>query len=223
MASEKKDMFNYIEETLKPMPKEECTKMYADWSDKYEEDMPGCGYNAPQGAAAKFNELNLPKDSKILDCGAGTGLLGKALTELGYTNLEALDGCEKMAEKAKEKNIYKKITISYVGPEIELPLEPESYDALIMVGVFCPGHFPLHIGTFKQFLKVLKKGGIITWAMANPDRYAERDETYANNGFQKIMDSLVAEGLVEVVADHPKVQQDYLKGEDGFFWALRKL
>lgn len=37
MASEKKDMFNYIEETLKPMPKEECTKMYADWSDKYEE------------------------------------------------------------------------------------------------------------------------------------------------------------------------------------------
>lgn len=67
--------------------------------------MPGCGYNAPQGAAAKFNELNLPKDSKILDCGAGTGLLGKALTELGYTNLEALDGCEKMAEKAKEVSL----------------------------------------------------------------------------------------------------------------------
>ncbi|XP_053215032.1 uncharacterized protein LOC128398228 [Panonychus citri] len=221
--STEKDMYNYIEETLKPMAQEDCTKMYADWSDKYEEDMPGCSYNAPKGTADRFAELNLPKDSKILDCGAGTGLLGQALSDLGYTNIEALDGCEKMLEKAKLKNIYKNVTISYVGPEIELPIEAETFDALIMVGVFCPGHFPMDIGTYKQFLKLLKKGGIISWGMANPDRYAERDSTYADKGFDKIIEGLVSEGLVEIVDDHPKNLPDYLKGEDGFFWALRKL
>lgn len=43
-------------------------------------------------------------------------------------------------------------------PDKELPIAEESYDALVMVGVFCPGHFPMEIGTFKQLLRIVKKG-----------------------------------------------------------------
>ena len=59
-------------------------------------------YDSPQGTATRFSELNLPKEAKILDCGAGTGLLSYFLQPLGYANIDALDGCEKMLEKAKK-------------------------------------------------------------------------------------------------------------------------
>ena len=36
MASPEENMFSHIEETLKPMSLEECTKMYSDWGEKYE-------------------------------------------------------------------------------------------------------------------------------------------------------------------------------------------
>lgn len=71
--------------------------------------MPGCQYYAYEGAAKGFLELNLPKDIKILDCGAGTGLLGSQLVERGgFTNVDALDGCEQMLEVAKK--VFSQIT-----------------------------------------------------------------------------------------------------------------
>ena len=38
-----------------------------------------------------FGYLNLAKDLKIFDVGAGTGLLGKCLNEKGYTQIEGAD------------------------------------------------------------------------------------------------------------------------------------
>lgn len=224
MAQPKENMFSYIEETLKPMSLEECKKMYSDWGAEYEKDMPGRQYYAYEGAAKGFLELNLPKDIKILDCGAGTGLLGAQLVERGgYTNIDALDGCEQMLEVAKKRNIYKKIFVTYVTPDKELPIAEGSYDVLVMVGVFCPGHFPMQIDTFKQLLRIVKKGGIMAWGMANPDRYADRDETYANQGFQKILQKLAEDGIIQVIEGHPKEYSNYFKGENGFFYAVRKL
>lgn len=60
------------------------------------------GWGAYKNAAECFCQLNLPKDIEILDCGAGTGLLGQELYRKGFTNLRALDGCPKMLEQAKK-------------------------------------------------------------------------------------------------------------------------
>lgn len=132
MAEKKlSDEFKAIEQKWKPMPIEESIKMYESWSDKYDsvspvdlglkgllwllcwlkliqcffllwKDMDVWQYDSPKGTAVRFSELNLPKDINILDCGAGTGLLAIYLKQFGYQNIDALDGCEKMLEKARE-------------------------------------------------------------------------------------------------------------------------
>ena len=43
---------------------------------------------------------------KIIDAGAGTGLIGVELKKLGYTNLCALDISAEMLREAKKKEVY---------------------------------------------------------------------------------------------------------------------
>ena len=67
------------------------------------------------------------------------------------------------------------------------------------------------------------QGGLMTWGMANPDRYADRDQSYADRGFHKIIESLVEDGVISILDGHPITFPDYLKGEDGYFYAVKKL
>ncbi|XP_015786045.1 uncharacterized protein LOC107363348 [Tetranychus urticae] len=223
MAEKKlSDEFKAIEQKWKPMPIEESIKMYESWSDKYDSDMDVWQYDSPKGTAVRFSELNLPKDINILDCGAGTGLLAIYLKQFGYQNIDALDGCEKMLEKAREKNLYSRYFVSFVGPTIQLPFLSDTYDALVMCGVFTPGHFPVQVGTFEQLLRVVKKGGILSWGMADPEHYADRDPAYANDGFNKLIEQLKSKNLIEVVKDHPK-ELPSVQPKKRYFWAVRKL
>jgi predicted TPR repeat methyltransferase len=46
-------------------------------------------------------------DLKILDLGCGTGLVGQALYDKGFTNIVGMDISHNMMAIAAEKNIYK--------------------------------------------------------------------------------------------------------------------
>ena len=50
----------------------------------------GMGYRSPAAVTAVARRV-LPSDARILDAGAGTGLLGVALADAGFTRLDALD------------------------------------------------------------------------------------------------------------------------------------
>ena len=47
-------------------------------------------------------------DLKIIDVGAGTGLIGIEFQKLGNSNLHALDISPEMLKEAKKRNIYKR-------------------------------------------------------------------------------------------------------------------
>ena len=50
-----------------------------------------------------------PKDKvKVMDAGAGTGLVGVELHKFGFTTIDALDISPGMLNEAKKKNVYKK-------------------------------------------------------------------------------------------------------------------
>jgi demethylmenaquinone methyltransferase/2-methoxy-6-polyprenyl-1,4-benzoquinol methylase len=51
-----------------------------------------------------FKELNIKKDSKILDLGAGTGLVTKGIVEEGYNNMTLADISEEELKIAKNKD-----------------------------------------------------------------------------------------------------------------------
>ena len=80
------------------------------------------------------------KFCKILDAGAGTGLVGEELREYGYTSLDGLDMCQEMLDVAKEKKIYRKLICAPLCQEPVGEISDGEYDGLIACGTFHLGH-----------------------------------------------------------------------------------
>ena len=113
-------------------------------------------YNGPQSAVTAFLELNLPKDSRILDIGCGTGEIGHLLQKNGFTNIDGLDVSPEMLEVSKQKKCYKNLFESIVTKEDRLPMDDKTYDAIIMSGVLIHGH--IKWDSFPQIIRVVKTG-----------------------------------------------------------------
>ena len=79
-------------------------------------------------------------DIRIVDAGAGTGLVGVELQQLGYTNLHALDISQEMLDEAKKKNLYKKLICAPLNDQRIPGIETGEFDALICGGTLLKGH-----------------------------------------------------------------------------------
>ena len=117
-------------------------------------------YNGPQSAVTAFLELNLPKDSRILDIGCGTGEIGHLLQKNGFTNIDGLDISPEMLEVSKQKKCYKNLIEGIVTKEDRLPMDDKTYDAVIMCGVLIEGH--IKWDSFPQIIRVVKTGLSLT-------------------------------------------------------------
>lgn len=115
-------------------------------------------YNGGQIAADCFINLNYDKQSLILDIGAGTGIIGKILHKHGFTNVDALDANEDMLNLLKEKKCYRNVFKSEVTPDKPLPFEKQTYDVVILAGVFCPGH--IQVKSFERIIPIVKSGSV---------------------------------------------------------------
>lgn len=103
---------------------------------------------------------DLPKNSRVLDWGCGTGYLLLPLRK--ELRFEAY-GCDVapyplkvLATYAKEKNI--KINLRQAG-EYKLPYPDNFFDAIVSADVF--GHVPEPLKTVKELYRILKPGGIL--------------------------------------------------------------
>ena len=86
---------------------------------------------------------NVTKDNiKIMDAGAGTGLVGVELHKFGFTTIDALDISPGMLNEAKKKNVYKKFICASLSDQRIPKVETGQYDVLICVGVFAIAHVP---------------------------------------------------------------------------------
>lgn len=179
------------------------------------------GYNGGPIAATSFLQLQLPTSVSILDIGAGTGIIGQLLRRYGYATIDALDGSEEMLAILKGKGCYRSVYHSLVGPDIQLPVKGKSYDVVLLAGVFCPGHMPIR--SLEQIIPLVKAGGFICWSMGNHATYADRDQQYADEHFDKYIEQLAGEGKWKRVEGHPKVVDNYLHGTPGFFYAMKVL
>ena len=173
---------------------------YDQWAKDYDADLDeGFGYVGPKMAVDFFMRY-VTKEARILDAGAGTGLVGELLVKQGYSNLVAMDMSLGMLEEARAKNAYREFHQMIMGET--LGFTTDSFDAVISVGVLTLGHAPA--SSLDELIRVTKPGGYIAYTL--------RPDVYRDNGFKEKQDTLEAE-VKWILAEVSEEFQTLPKGE----------
>ena len=182
----------------------ELEERYDQWAADYDKDLAEeFAWNSPQNSAAVFSK-HVDKSARILDAGAGTGLVGVCLAQDGYKNLVAMDLSLGMLQEAREKNVYNDFHQMALGGTLDF--QSDEFDAVISVGVFTQGHAPA--SSFDELVRITKPGGIIAFSL--------RVDTYETDGFKERQSTLESSGkwkLAEVTEEF----QPLPKGEPEVF------
>lgn len=167
---------------------QELEARYDQWAAEYDGDLEtDFGWLSPQRTADTLAQY-VARDAIILDAGAGTGLVGQCLYDLGYRQLTAMDLSLGMLEVARQKNIYQALDQMVMGETLDYATD--RFDATVVVGVFTQGHAPA--GSLDELVRVTKPGGHIVFSL--------RTDTYRENGFKEKQEALEAAGLWQQVA-----------------------
>jgi len=172
----------------------ELAERYDQWAKDYEADLEqGFGYLGPQYATELFTRY-VPREARILDAGAGTGLVGELLARQGYSNLVAIDLSQGMLEEAGKKNLYQELQQMVMGEP--LAFDTGSFDAVISVGVLTVGHAPA--SSLDELVRITRPGGHIVFTL--------RPDVYQNNGFKEKQLALESAGRWKLVELSDKLQ-----------------
>ncbi len=115
----------------------EATRLYRDWADSYDDSFATrTGYRAAGLVAAAFAAAG--GRGPVLDVGAGTGLLGLALADLGIGPVDGLDLSPEMLDRARAKGCYR--GLYQADLTAALPVLPVPYAGLVSSGTFTIGH-----------------------------------------------------------------------------------
>ena len=153
---------------------EELLKYYQVWTDnnKYNKDMVDWNYTAPQETVSVLKKYALNKNSKILDAGCGTGLVGIQLKKYGYLNIEGVDFSQSMLDLVPQ-NIYQKI--EKIDLNKPLKFKNNIYDVVMCVGTFTYGHVKPH--ALDEIIRITKNKGLICFTV--------NEGIYEEYGFDK--------------------------------------
>jgi MFS family permease len=120
----------------------------------------GMGYRAPEAVAEAVRRL-LDRDARILDVGAGTGLLGVALAEAGFTRVDGMDLSQGMLAEAARKRVYGDLRQGRLGNA--LGYETAEYDGVVASGVLTLGHAPA--SCLDELVRITRPGGRVIFTL----------------------------------------------------------
>jgi SAM-dependent methyltransferase len=172
----------------------ELAERYDQWAKEYDADLnEEFGWTGPQRAVDFFIK-HVSQDARVLDAGAGTGLVGELLARHGYSNLVAMDLSRGMLEEAAKKNAYQEFHQMVMGEALDFATA--SFDAIISVGVLTVGHAPAR--SLDELVRITRPGGYIVFSL--------RPDVYEESGFKEKQESLETAGkwkLLEVSEEFP--------------------
>jgi predicted TPR repeat methyltransferase len=161
---------------------EELAERYDQWAESYDQELEeDYGWQIPQLMAEELSHLS-PRSGRILDAGAGTGLVGRYLGALGYGDLVAMDLSNEMLNKAREKGVYGEFHQMDLAETLNFP--DDSFDAVVCAGVLTFSHAPAK--SLNELVRVTKPGGHLLYSL--------RTDAYESMGFEDITKGLDADG-----------------------------
>lgn len=178
---------------------EELMDAYKDWAGDYDADtVDAFGYVAHIESARALDQVLEDKNARILDAGAGTGLVGEELQKMGYARLDALDYSREMLDEAQKKEIYRGL----IQADMSRPLKMDDnqYDAVVCTGTFTFGH--VNADALDELVRITRPGGMICFTI--------REGAYEEYGYRQRMIELEQKKAWELLS---MVDTDYLKKE----------
>ena len=165
---------------------QELLERYDQWAKEYDIEEQKEDYQAPK-ITADFFVKYVPKTSRVLDVGAGTGLMGQVLNMLGYNSLIAMDFSQGMLDVAREKGVYRELHQMALGETLDYVTD--SFDAAISTGVFTAAHAPA--SSFDEIVRIVKPEGYVIFTLST--------DSYENAGFKEKFEALEYEGKWRLV------------------------
>ena len=159
----------------------ELAEGYDAWAIDYEDDVSSFGFKIPAVVAGLAGHY-LARDARVLDAGAGTGIMGGILALIGYRDLTGIDLSEGMLDKAREKGAYRSLRQMTLGQRLDF--SDGTFDAVISSGVFTTGHAPPE--SLQEISRVTGSGGYVIFSV--------RETVYLEEGFKEQQDALEREG-----------------------------
>lgn len=168
---------------------EEVRDAYNLWAASYDENLlEDLDYVMPKRAADALSAIAEDKSTQILDVGCGTGLSGKALMSVGFTNIDGCDISTEMLRRAQDLGIYGTLMeANLVAPPIAV--ETNAYDAATAIGVFSHGH--LDVNATEEVIRVVKPGGPIV--MTTNDHFED------DGKMRSKLDQLDQQGVIKLL------------------------
>lgn len=156
------------------------------------------GYVAPEKAVPIFvralKEHQFHADCKIIDVGAGTGLVAWQLQKFKYLNVDALDCSSDMLRMAQKHNLYKNYIQAELRPGSKLNIKTGSYDCAISVGMFTIAHVKGE-GSMDEMARVVKPRGLVCFTIREDALIQE--EVY---GYERKMKELCENGTWKLLS-----------------------
>ncbi len=112
-------------------------KLYASWAQTYDRSFAAdMQYRAPNAVADCYAKLSGAEP--VLDLGAGTGLLGEALSHLGVAQIDGTDISPEMLAQAEQKNVYRRLFEGDLTQQLDV--DTGAYRGVVSSGTFTHGH-----------------------------------------------------------------------------------
>ena len=187
---------------------QELLDVYKKWASIYDQDNDDVlGTVSQPNSVQIFHKHLSDKNQKIIDIGCGTGLVGLELSKLGYTSFDGVDISKEMIDIAISRG-YRSLFLGNLNES--LPLESNSYDAALCVGVFTHGH--VGPSRLEELTRVIKPEGLVCFTV--------NEDVYESYGFDKVINQLEAKKVWEILEFS---KQDYMtkKNVMGFYCVAR--
>ena len=181
--------------------------IYDAWSADYDSDLiEEFGYISPRIAAETLASELSDRNIEIMDYGCGTGLVGVALKQAGFSNIDGVDISAGMLQKAAQKDVYRQLSQQDLTRHTSLA--DHAYDAAVCIGSMGAGHVGAH--HVPELLRAIKPGGlfviIINSAYYQSEGFDQAVNQFQNDGLWKIrslkdfnyMDALDRPGMLLV-------------------------
>ncbi|KAK3774190.1 hypothetical protein RRG08_001325 [Elysia crispata] len=158
------------DECVKAYDDKKIVKAYHGLKDVMKYEAPGILANMLAGLIPDLT------NAKILDLAAGSGIIGKALYDRGFRNIDAHDGAAAMVDFCRTTGHYNGFHTCFVGNGDKLTMEDDTYDSIACSGATLRNHLPASAQS--EIARVIKPGGF--FVNAYRANLYETEVEYAN-------------------------------------------